>query len=733
MGFTDKGLDPGGPIPVRPADPQGFDKGGVLDMRVGLTFNLRQEGGEDQAELLTRKDVDRLLEAIEDLGHQAVPIEVTGPPRVIIDRLVKAAPDLVFNVAEGAGGASREAYYPSIFQMLRLPFTGSYSFALHVGLDKQLTEAILDKQGIQVPRGALVRCDDHCLPEDMPFPLIIKPNAEGSSKGISQESVVESRGEAEDVIQELLPDYPLGLTAEEYIPGRELAVPWLEAWPGGLLEIVEWEIQREEGRAIMDYESEVEGMLESVCPPELEPEERQAVLALADRTVQALELNDLGRVDIRLHENGIPYLIEVNALPGLRPNFSYMTSARTKGLEFTEVIGLVIRSAAQRFELPISPERRIQVPSPRERASAHDLGLQVGRFPPGPYNAITDVAGVKVGHVTHIEDNVTPGDGGEKATIRTGLTAIVPSPHEFFNNHLVAGGFILNGIGEMSGLTQAIEWGWLETPILLTNTMSIGAVHRGIIKFMLAAHPELGHDLSVVIPLIGETDDSFLNDVRVNVNDEEDALKAIEKASDGPVPQGSVGAGTGMISFDFAGGIGSASRVLPRELGGYTVAALVQSNFGKMRNLTVEGAVVGKALDPLYPYESRREDDRGSIIVVVGTDAPLLSNQLNRVSKRAALGLGRVGSHAAAASGEIVVAFSTANRTTRKIKERTRQLNLSFVSNEFINPLYEAAVEATEEAVLNAMFLSSGMDGRLGRKAPALPIDTVLELVGVES
>ena len=701
-------------------------------MRVGLTFNLRQEESEESAELLTREDVDRLLEAIGDLGHDAVSIEVTGTPREIIDRLVKAAPDLIFNVAEGVTGANREAYYPAIFQMLRLPFTGSYSFALHVGLDKQLTEAILAKQGIDVPRGALVRPGDESLPDDMPFPLIIKPNAEGSSMGISQDSVAESREEAQGVIEKLLPDFPQGLTAEEFIPGRELAVPWLEAWPGGLLEIVEWEIQREDGHEIMDYESEMEGMLQGICPPDLEPEERQAVLALADRTVDALELNDLGRVDIRLHENGTPYLIEVNALPGLRPNFSFMTSARSKDLEFSEVIGLVIRSAAERFELPISPTRRVEVPAPRDRASARDLGIDVGRFPSGEHNAITDVEGVKVGHVTHIEDAVKNPDTGEESTVRTGLTAIVPSPHEFFNNHLVAGGFILNGIGEMSGLTQAIEWGWLETPIVLTNTMSIGAVHRGIIKFMLSAHPELGHDLSVVIPLIGETDDSFLNDVRVDVNDEADALKAIEDASAGPVAQGSVGAGTGMISFDFAGGIGSASRVLPREMGGYTVAALVQSNFGKMRNLTVEGAVVGKDLDPLYPYESRREDDRGSVIVVLATDAPLLSNQLNRVSKRAALGLGRVGSHASAASGEIVVAFSTANRTTRKTKEHTRHLNISFVSNEFINPLYEAAVEATEEAVLNAMLLSSGMDGRLGRKAPALPIDTVLELVGRE-
>ncbi|MFO8173561.1 MAG: P1 family peptidase [Longimicrobiales bacterium] len=701
-------------------------------MRIGLTFNLREEEDEASAELLTQEDVDRLLEAIRSLDHEVIPIEVTAPPRDIIDRLVKAKPELIFNVAEGVGGASREAYYPAIFQMLRIPFTGSYSFALHVGLDKQLTEAILAKQGIRVPAGALIRSDDHSLPEDMPYPLIIKPNAEGSSRGISQESVVENREEAESLIRKLLPEYPQGLTAEEYISGRELAVPWLEAWPGGLLEIVEWKIQREEGHRIMDYESEVEGMLEAVCPPELKPEERQAVLAVADRAVRAMELKDLGRVDIRLDDEGIPYLIEVNALPGLRPIFSYMTGARSKGLEFSEVLGLVIRSAAERFGLAISPKRRVEVPASRERASARELGIRIGRFPSGKHNAITDVAGVRVGHVTHVEDGAPNSGRAGKSTVRTGLTAIVPTPHELFNNHLVAGGFILNGIGEMSGLTQAMEWGWIETPILLTNTMSIGAIHRGIIRFMLSVHPELGHDLSVVIPLIGETDDSFLNDVRVDINNEADALQAIREASDGPVPQGSVGGGTGMISFDFAGGIGSASRVLPREMGGYTIGALVQSNFGKMRNLTVEGDVVGKKLDPLYPYEGRREDDRGSVIVILATDAPLLSTQLTQISKRAALGLGRTGSHASAASGEIVLAFSTANRTARKTKEVTRHLNMSFISDDFISPLYEAAVEITEEAVLNALFLSSGMDGRLGRVAPALPLDTVLDLLGIQ-
>ena len=701
-------------------------------MRIGLAFNLRREEGEEWMELLTREDVDRLLEAIESLGHRAVPMEVTGPPREVINTVVEARPDLILNLAEGLEGVSREAYYPAIFQMLRIPFTGSFSFALHVGLDKQLTEAILSKRGIRVPRGALIRCDDHALPEDLPFPLIIKPNAEGSSKGISQESVVENREEAQDLIKKLLPDYPQGLTAEEYIQGRELAVPWLEAWPGGLLEIVEWEFQGDRDREIMDYESEAEGTLQAVCPPELEPQERQAVLALADRAVHALELNDLGRMDIRLDPEGGPCLIEVNALPGLRPNFSFMTGARSKGLEFADVIGLVIRSAAQRFGLAMDPRQQVQVAEGQERAPVRELGIQVGRFPPGEHNDITDVAGVRVGHVTHIQDGISTNGEMGKSTVRTGVTAIVPTSHELFNNHLVAGGFILNGIGEMSGLTQAIEWGWIETPILLTNTMSIGAIHRGIIRFMLSLHPELGHDLSVVIPLIGETDDSFLNDVRVDINNEEDALKAISKASDGPVPQGSVGGGTGMITFDFAGGIGSASRVLPREMGGYTIGALVQANFGKMRNLTVEGNVVGKELDPLFPYEGRREDDRGSVIVVLATDAPLLSTQLTQISKRAALGLGRVGSHASAASGEIVVAFSTANRTARKTKESTRHLNMSFISDEFISPLYEAAVEITEEAVLNAMFLSSGMDGRLGRQAPAIPLDRILDLLGKE-
>jgi L-aminopeptidase/D-esterase-like protein len=246
---------------------------------------------------------------------------------------------------------------------------------------------------------------------------------------------------------------------------------------------------------------------------------------------------------------------------------------------------------------------------------------------------------------------------------------------------------------------------------------------------MMERHPELGRKLSVVIPLIGETDDSFLNDVRLASNTPENAIEAIRNATDGPVQQGSVGGGTGMISFDFAGGIGSASRVLTRRKGGYTVGVLVQSNFGKMRNLTVEGQVVGKELDDLYPRDGRRLMDRGSVIVIVATDAPLLSTQLDRVAKRAALGLGRVGSYASSTSGEIVFAFSTGNKASREAKEKTRHLNLTFVTDEHVNPLYEATVEATEEAVLNAMFCSAGQNGRSGRRAPPVPTDAVLEII----
>jgi L-aminopeptidase/D-esterase-like protein len=348
---------------------------------------------------------------------------------------------------------------------------------------------------------------------------------------------------------------------------------------------------------------------------------------------------------------------------------------------------------------------------------------------PGTHNAITDVKGVRVGHVTTMRDDVeVPGEPGSPTSVRTGVTAVLPAGGDVFRKRLVASGFVLNGIGEMSGLTQLMEWGWLETPILLTNSHSVGPVHSGVIMHLAKKHPELGTHTDVVLPVVGETDDSYLNDVRVGSNAATDAIAAIEAAKGGPVEQGSVGAGTGMTTFDFAGGIGTSSRVVPMSDSQYVVGALVLSNFGRMVNLTVDGKVVGRELDPLYTME-RRTKSYGSIIVVIGTDAPLLGSQLGRMAKRAALGLGRVGSFAASTSGEIIAAFSTANRLPRTKERPTQFLNLSFIADAFINDLYEAVIEATEEAVLNAIFCSRGMSGRLGRFSPPLPSDRVIDLL----
>ncbi|MBN1548889.1 MAG: P1 family peptidase [Syntrophaceae bacterium] len=703
-------------------------------MRVTLAYNLRRKNDETQAELLSEDDVDRLLTALRQLGYQVMPVEVSGSPHQMIDRLLESKPDLIFNVAEGTDGPMREAIYPAIYTLLGLPFTGGGSSLLLVDLNKRLSEKILDIQGIPVPKGRLITPRKRKLPENLTYPLIVKPNFEGSGMGIHQESVVHTPEEAGKLIKQLLEIYPNGLCVEEFVSGRELTVPMLELWPGHLLEIVEHVFTGEAGYNIYDYErkksGESEGTVQVISPPELTLQERDNVLAVADKVFRVMSCPDFGRVDIRLHENGTPYFIEINALPRLQPDASMIISAKAKGLDYEEVVDLIVRSAARRYDIPLGGKRSLVAKVGKSRPPCRDFGISIGRLEPGPWNAITDVDGVHVGHVTHIRDDIpVDKDGTKKTSIRTGITAIVPHTEALFYNHLVAGGFVLNGIGEMSGLTQAIEWGWLETPILLTNTMSVGLVHTGIIHYMIAAHPELGREVDVIIPLVGETNDAFLNDVQILANTSEEAIKAIQKAQSGPVEQGSVGGGTGMISFDFAGGIGTASRVLPKELGSYTIGVLVQSNFGKMRNLTIDGAVIGRQLDPLYPLEGRRGTTYGSVIVVVATDAPLLSVQLSKIAKRAALGLGRVGSYAATTSGEIIFAFSTGNRFSRKAKELVSTLNLTFVSETHINLLYEAVIEATEEAVLNAIFCSGGMTGRLDRSAPPLPADIVTEIL----
>jgi D-aminopeptidase len=362
---------------------------------------------------------------------------------------------------------------------------------------------------------------------------------------------------------------------------------------------------------------------------------------------------------------------------------------------------------------------------PRVRARALDLPL--GRFRPGRHNAITDVEGVLVGHATIIrgEGRLRPGQG----PVRTGVTAILPSHGNIFMERLHGGSFVLNGAGEVSGLTQVMEWGLLETPILLTNTMSVGAVSDAVARTMVERYPGIGDEHDVIIPVVGECDDSWLNDI-AGVHVHEDHVRAaIASAAAGPVAEGSVGGGTGMITCDFKAGIGTSSRKLPESHGGYTLGVLVMSNFGKMHNLRVGGLPLGEVLEERFRSVPRRQETYGSIIAVVATDAPLLPNQISRLCKRVGLGIGRVGSYAAHGSGEIVVGFSTANIIPRRTKKMVTKVKL--LLDQRLDPLYEAVMEATEEAILNAMCMAGPMTGINGHSVPALPLDEVRRFVEI--
>lgn len=350
--------------------------------------------------------------------------------------------------------------------------------------------------------------------------------------------------------------------------------------------------------------------------------------------------------------------------------------------------------------------------------------MTIGRHRVGEHNAITDVGGIKVGHKTLIEGSGRLRRG--KGPVRTGVTAILPNHGNIFFERLQAGGFVLNGAGEVSGLTQVMEWGVLETPIALTNTLSVGTVSSGIVDFMLKAYPGIGREFDVIIPLVGECDDSWLNDIGGGHIKTEHVIEAIESATDGAVEEGNVGGGTGMMTFDLKAGIGTSSRVLDESEGGFTVGVLVQSNFGELEHLRLGARILGPELKKKMSYQAR-PGVAGSIITVVATDAPLLPHQLNRLAKRAALGIGRLGSFAAHGSGEIVVSFSTANRIPRKPRKKVYRLRV--LGDAFINPLYEATVDATEEAILNAMCQAETMTGVQDRTASELPIELVREML----
>jgi D-aminopeptidase len=347
----------------------------------------------------------------------------------------------------------------------------------------------------------------------------------------------------------------------------------------------------------------------------------------------------------------------------------------------------------------------------------------MGRFRPGRWNAITDVAGVRVGHSTIVRGAgpLRPGKG----PVRTGVTCILPGAGNVFAERAVGGAFVLNGAGEVSGLTQLLEWGLLETPIFLTNTLSVGAVSDAAVKWMVEHHPGIGGVHDVIIPLVGECDDSWLNDVAGRHVKEQHVYEAIQTASDGPVHEGSVGGGTGMITCDFKAGIGTSSRRLPEAMGGYTVGVLVMSNFGLMRQLRLGGLPLGEVLAERFRDMPRRERSYGSIIAVVATDAPLATHQLNRLAKRAALGIGRVGSSAMHGSGEILVAFSTANAVPRETRKMIYRMKVLLDTR--LDPLYEAVIETTEEAILNALCAARDMEGVNGNRCPALPLAEVRE------
>jgi D-aminopeptidase len=350
---------------------------------------------------------------------------------------------------------------------------------------------------------------------------------------------------------------------------------------------------------------------------------------------------------------------------------------------------------------------------------ARDLGIPFDGKP-GPLNAITDVAGVTVGHTTLIEDL----DNGR--AVRTGVTAILPRGRDSFDKPVFAGGFSLNGNGEMTGTIWVEESGILEGPVMITNTHSVGVVRDAVIQWRvsLGRADDSGYWWS--LPVVGETWDGYLNDINGFHVTPEHAFQALESAAAGPVVEGSVGGGTGMICHEFKGGIGTASRVVSGSGGSFTLGVLVQANYGIRDLLRIAGVPVGQYLreqlvytDPALALNGQPPPgETGSIIIVVATDAPLLSHQLKRIARRASMGIARNGSIAGNGSGDIFIAFSTANADAGQSGPATR---VTMMSNDNMSGLFQATVEATEEAVINAMVAARDMTGDRGHLVKALP------------
>ena len=346
-----------------------------------------------------------------------------------------------------------------------------------------------------------------------------------------------------------------------------------------------------------------------------------------------------------------------------------------------------------------------------EPARIRDLGFEPGVLTPGPLNAITDVAGVRIGHSTIIEGNDT----------RTGVTAIVPHDGNVFQHKMPAAVWPGNAFGKAAGFLQVQELGNLEAPIILTNTLCVGTAVQAVVDWSLRQPGN--EDVQSVNAVVGETNDGYLNDIRNCAVRDVDVERAIEDAESGPVLEGSVGAGTGTSLFGFKGGIGTSSRVLPEDLGGFTVGALVQTNFGGV--LTVDGLAVGEAMGRV-PYRDDGKAAGGSCMIVLATDAPLSPRNLERMAKRAVLGLARTGSFMHNGSGDFIIAFSTANSVPYEAAGVIREDAL--LANDGVSPLFLATVEAVEEAVLNSLVTATSVTGYRGHTREAFPLEVLREM-----
>lgn len=344
-----------------------------------------------------------------------------------------------------------------------------------------------------------------------------------------------------------------------------------------------------------------------------------------------------------------------------------------------------------------------------------DYGISPGVLSPGRYNSITDVSGVKVGHTTIIS--------GEN--IRTGVTAVLPHGDNIYNLKVPAAIYVGNGYGKLTGISQVRELGNIETPVVLTNTMSVPAAFDALITYTIN---ESGNEnVRSVNSIVGETNDAYLNDIRGRHVEESHVLEAIAGAATGAVTEGNVGAGTGTVCFGFKGGIGTSSRVLPESLGGYTVGVLVQTNFGGV--LQVDGVPVGEELERFSFSRNVNAGADGSCMIVVATDAPVDARNLERIAARAVMGLARTGGIASNGSGDYVVAFSVAQENLIDSNGRHALLQGEFLGNSSVSPLFLATIEATEEAILNSLFAAETMTGLDGHRVEKLPLDKVIEIM----